>query len=91
MVIARDRTVPRPRPLLQLLFFLSARAVELLIGWHLPLDLAIVDRSMVNTPAIIQLLQGLFSKSIRGAETGHFGLISANFDPVYPSYILPFS
>ncbi len=26
--------------------------------------------------------QGLFSKSIRGAETGHFWLISENFDPV---------
>ena len=26
--------------------------------------------------------QGLFSKSIRGAETGHFGLILENFGPV---------
>ena len=26
-------------------------------------------------------IQGLFSQSIRGAETGHFGLISENFDP----------
>ena len=26
-------------------------------------------------------LQGLFWKSIREAETGHFGLISEDFDP----------
>ncbi len=27
------------------------------------------------------IYQGLFSQSIRGAETGHFGLISENSDP----------
>ena len=32
-------------------------------------------------------IQGLFSKSILGAETGHFGLISVNFDPFYEAYL----
>ncbi len=39
-------------------------------------------------------IQGLFSQTIRGAEIGHFGLISENFDlsrGTTPSYIYPLS
>ena len=41
-------------------------------------------RGLVLVPVLvvkISAIQGLFSQSICGAETGHCGLISENFDP----------
>ncbi len=67
---------------------LSTVKISYMLSLSVVLNLTLRTCLQFLLPNSFYVLQGLFSRSIRGDEIGHLGLILENFDPVYGAYPL---